>query len=102
MSDYSLFTDYSFDATKDKHDYYRGNDCMKNLYKDLKKHVAIIVNYEKIEMILLTNEEDNPYHKKKVVIYETKKISTNDDNKKSEIIIIGKYRGVAHNLFNLR
>lgn len=31
-----------------------------------------------------------------------KKISTNDDNKKSEIIIIGKYRGVAHNLFNLR
>ena len=75
---------------------------MKNLYKDLKKHVAIIVNYEKIEMILLTNEEDNPYHKKKVVIYETKKISTNDDNKKSEIIIIGKYRGAVHNLFNLR
>ena len=31
-SGYSLFTYSSFDATKNKLDYYRGNNCMKNLF----------------------------------------------------------------------
>ena len=26
-------------AIKIKHDYYRGKDCMKNFYKDLREHV---------------------------------------------------------------
>ena len=33
----SLFTHCSFDATKNKL-YYRGKDCMKNFFKDLKEH----------------------------------------------------------------
>ena len=32
-SGYSLFTDCSFDATKNKLDYYRGYDCMKKFCK---------------------------------------------------------------------
>ena len=35
-SGYSLFTHCSFDATKNKLDYYRGTNCMKNFYLDLK------------------------------------------------------------------
>ena len=34
-SGYTLFTHCSFDATKNKLDYYRGNNCMKNFCLDL-------------------------------------------------------------------
>ena len=33
---YSLFTHFPFDNDKNKHDYYRGKDCMKNFCNDLK------------------------------------------------------------------
>ena len=55
-SGYSLFIQCSFDTTKNKLDYYRGKNCMKNFCLDLKEH-AKIVNYEKKEMIPLTKEE---------------------------------------------
>ena len=35
-SDYSLFTYYSFDATNNKLDYYRGKNCMKNFLSGFK------------------------------------------------------------------
>ena len=46
-SGYSLFTQCSFDTTKNKPDCYRGKDCMKNFCLDLREHVAKIINYEK-------------------------------------------------------
>ena len=56
-SGYSLFTmNYlhcSFDTIKDKLDYYRGKNCMKNFCLDLREHATKIINYEKKEMILL-------------------------------------------------
>ena len=58
-SGYSLFTRCSFDTTKNKLDYYRGKNCMKNFCLDLKEHVPKIINYEKKEMITLTKEEKN-------------------------------------------
>ena len=36
-SGYSLFTQCLIDATKIKHDYYRGKNCMKNFCLDLKR-----------------------------------------------------------------
>ena len=44
---YSSFTHCSFDVTKNKLDYYGGNDCMKKFCKDLKDHAMKIINYEK-------------------------------------------------------
>ena len=46
-SGYSLFTHCSFDTTKNKLDYYRGKNCMKNICLDLKEHATKIMNYEK-------------------------------------------------------
>ena len=46
-SGYSLFTHCLVDNTKNKHDYYRGKDCMKNLCKDLKEHATKIISYKK-------------------------------------------------------
>ena len=46
-SDYSLFTNCSFDAAKNKLDYFRGRDCMEKFFKDLRVHAMRIVNYKK-------------------------------------------------------
>ena len=56
-SGYSLFTNCSFDTTKDKLDYYIGKNCMKNFCLDLKEHATKIINFEKKKMIPLTKEE---------------------------------------------
>ena len=44
---YSLFTHCSFDTAKNKLDYYRGKNCMKNFCLDLREHATKIINYEK-------------------------------------------------------
>ena len=46
-SGYSLFTNCSFDLTKNKLECYRGKDCMEQFCKDLKEHATKIINYEK-------------------------------------------------------
>ena len=56
-SGYSLFTHCSFAITKNKLDYYRGKNCMKNLYLDLREHAAKIINYEKKEMVPLAKKK---------------------------------------------
>ena len=44
---YSLFKHCSFNVTKNKLDYYRGKNCMKNFCLDLREHAAKIINDEK-------------------------------------------------------
>ena len=48
-SGYSIFTHCSFDESKNKSNYYRGDDCMEKFCKDLKEHSTKIINYEKKE-----------------------------------------------------
>ena len=62
----SLFTNCSFDVTKNKLYYCRGNDCMKNFLTDLREHATKIINYEKKELIPLINEEIKLHRKQKV------------------------------------
>ena len=42
-----LFTHCSFDNTKNKQNYYRRRDYMKNFCKDPKEHATKIIHYEK-------------------------------------------------------
>ena len=56
-SGYSLLTHCSFDTTKNKLDYYRDKNCMKNFCLNLREHATKIINYEKKEMIPLTKQE---------------------------------------------
>ena len=76
-SGYSIFTNCSFDESKHKISYYRGDDCMTKFFK--------IINYEKKKMIALTTEEKVHYNKQKVC-YICKKEFDND--KKQGIIVI--------------
>ena len=106
-SGYSIFTNCSFDESKNKISYYRGDDCMKKFCKDLREHSTKIINYEKKKMISLTMEEKIHYNKQKVCFICKKAFHNNDNNKKQQKVrdhchYTGKYRGAAHNICNLR
>ena len=62
-----LVTCPSFDKSKNERKYYRGEDCMKIFCKDLKDQAMKIINYEKKEMIPLTDEEKDTYVNKNFV-----------------------------------
>ena len=104
-SGYSIFTNCSFDESKNKISYYRGDDCMKKFCKDLRKHSIKIINYEKKKMISLTPEE-KIHHNKQKVCYICKKEFDNNNKKQQKVRdychYTGKYRGAAHNNCNLR
>ena len=96
-SGYSLFTYCSFDKTKNKLDYYRGDNYMKKFFKDLIEHATKIINYEKKDMIPLTKKEEKHHNKQKVCYICKKEFNTGYRGKYT-----GKYRGAAHNICNLR
>ena len=104
-SGYSLFTHCSFDKTKNELDYYRGEDCIKKFCKDLREHARKIINYGKKDMIPLTKKEEK-FHNKQEVYYIFKKEVNTDDKKhykvKGHCHYLGKNRGAAHNICNLR
>ena len=54
-SSFSMSTISSFKRIENKHDAYRGKDCMKKFYKYLPEHAMQIINFKKKEMRLLTN-----------------------------------------------
>ena len=62
-SGYSIFTHCSFDKSKHKLNYYRGEDCMTKFCKDVREHATKIINYEKRDMIPSTKKK-----RKKIII----------------------------------
>ena len=72
-SGYSLFTHCPFDKTKNKLDYYRGDDCIKKFWKDLREHATKTINYEIKNMIPLTKNEEKHHNKPKFVTYAKKR-----------------------------
>ena len=54
---YSWITCCSFDESKNEWSYYRGKNCMEMFCKDLRNQAMKTINYEKKEMIQLTDEE---------------------------------------------
>ena len=104
-SGYSIFTHCSFDESKNKINYYRGDDCMKKFCKDLREHAMKIINYENKKMIPLTTEEKIYYNKQKICYICKKEFDIS--NKKHHKVrdhchYTGKYRGAGHNICNLR
>ena len=86
-----MFTYCSFDSAENEFDCYKGEGCMERFCKDLREHAMKIINYEKKEMIQLTDEE-NKFSEEQKFCYICKKEFSNDDddNKKyqKEIIVI--------------
>ena len=63
-SDYSWVTCCSFDKLKKEWSYYRRKNCMEMFCKDFKNLSMKVLNYEKKEIIPLTNEETAFYEKR--------------------------------------
>ena len=58
-SGYSIFTNCSFDKSRNNLDYYRGKDCIKKFCKDLRGHATKIINYEKKKNDTINNRRKN-------------------------------------------
>ena len=102
---YSLLTSCSFDKSENKQTYYRGKDCMKRFYDDLKERVTRITNYEMKPMDPLTKEEEKSY-KNQELCHTCEKEFCTDNNKEMRKVrdhchYTGKYRGAAHSKCNL-
>ena len=80
-SGYALVTCCSFDKSKNECKYNRGEDCMKMFCKDLKDQAMKIINYEKKEMIPLTDKEKESYENQKICHICEKEFCTDKNNK---------------------
>ena len=85
----------SFDKVKNKHNFYRGRDCIKRFCSDLKELGIKIVNYEEKEMMTLTDNENKFYEEQKEChicqkefFYNKNEKRTLKYTKKLEIIVI--------------
>ena len=56
-SDYSIFTNCSFDKSYNNLSHYRGEDCLKRFCKDLKDHAKRIVDFKRKFITPLTKDE---------------------------------------------
>ena len=104
-SGYSIFTHCSFNKSKNKLNYYRGEDCMKKFCKDLREYSTIIINHEKKDMIPLTKKEEENYNNQKVFYICKKEFDTSDKKHhkvRDHCHYTVKYRGAAHNICSLR
>ena len=89
---------------------YRGKDYMEKFCKDLKTLAMEVVNYEKKEIISLTDEQTKYYEKQKHCHICRIKFYNNKDDKRYKKYhkvrdhdhYTGKFRGAAHSICNLR
>ena len=55
--EYSMSTIWTFSDIENKHDVYRSEETIKIICESLREYIMKIINFEKKEMILLTNKE---------------------------------------------
>ena len=104
-----MLTKCSFDKKENKHDHYKGKDCIDKLCKKLKEHAMKIINYEKKEMMLLTDEENRSYGEQDTCHVCKGKFCTDEDDEnyknrgkvEDHCHYTGKFRGAAHSNCNL-
>ena len=69
-----MSTTSSFRIIENKHDVYRGKDCMKKFCEFLRKHAIKIINFKKKKMKLLTKEQQESYENAKICYICEKKL----------------------------
>ena len=94
-SGYSLNLICSFDSKLNKHNFYRGKDCVKKFCSDLNKLGTEIIDYGEKELIPLTDNETKSYEKQKNVTY-VKKEFCYDKNEKKKFKLYQKVRDHCH------
>ena len=65
-SGFSMSRISSFKSTENKHDVYRGKDCIKKVCEFLREHAIKIINFKKKKMKLLTKGHQESYENVKI------------------------------------
>ena len=109
-SGWTMYKKCSFGKAENKLDYYRARDCIEKLCKKFKGHAMKIINFEKREMIWLTDKENKSYKEKKACHICKGKFCTDEDDEnyknrrkvKDHCYYTETFRGAAHNDCNLK
>ena len=105
---YSMSTIWAFDRIENKHNLYRGKDCMKKFCTSLREHAKNIIGFEERKMLLLTKEELKSHQDAKICYICGKRFLkkfVNDKNHRKvrdHYYFTGKYRDAAHSICNLK
>ena len=77
-SGFSMSTILSFESIENKHDVYKGKDCIKIFCEFLGEHAMKIINFKRKKMKLLTKQQEESYENtKKTVIFVKNKLKIN-------------------------
>ena len=93
---------------ENKHDAYRGKDCLKKFCEFLKKHAMKRTNFKKKKMKFLTKEQQESYENAKICYICKEKLENKylKDKKYRKVRdnchYTGEYRRAAHSICNLK
>ena len=105
-----MFTISSFKSIENKHDVYRGKDCMKKFCESLREHAMKIINFKRKKMKLLKKEQQKSYENVKICCIcrkekeiENKYLKDNKYHKNTDHYhYTGEYRVSEHSRWNLK
>ena len=106
-SGFSMSTLSSFRSIENKHDVYRGRDCMKKFCEYLREHAMKILISKRKKMKLLTKEQQESYEDAKICYickekFENKYLKDKKYRKvRDHCHYTREYRGTAHRICNL-
>ena len=107
-SGFSMSTISSFKSIGNKHDLYKGKDCMRKFCESLREQAMMIINFKKKQMKLLTKEHQESYENAKIC-YICKEEFENKYMKDKKYLKVrdhchytGEYRGAVHRICNLK
>ena len=99
----------SFRGKENKHDVYRGKDCVKRFCESLREHAMKIINFKREKMKVLTKYIKESYENAKICYISCKERVENKylNNKKCHKVryhcqYAVEYRGAAHSICNVK
>ena len=107
-SSFSMSTIFPSKSIENKHDEYRGKDCMKDFCESLTEHALKMINFKKKKMKLLAKKQQKSYGNAKNCYtcnekLENKYLKDKKHRKFSDHYhYTGKYGGAVHNIGNLK
>ena len=107
LSGFSMSTILSFRNIENKHDVYKGKDCIKRFCEFLWEHATKIITFKKYKIKLLTKERQELHENAKICYICKEKFENKYVNGKKYCNVRDhchyavEYRGAAHRIFNL-